>query len=64
MPRIADFKRLYPGFNLNLFAQENQLDLVTNHIDAAIFMIRNIWLMCIAKDCLVKSTSRSVHLST
>ncbi|EMB9227850.1 LysR family transcriptional regulator [Vibrio harveyi] len=37
MPRIADFKRLYPGFNLNLFAQENQLDLVTNHIDAAIF---------------------------
>ncbi|APX06860.1 transcriptional regulator [Vibrio campbellii] len=37
MPRIADFQRHFPGFNLNLFAQENQLDLVTNQIDVAIF---------------------------
>lgn len=37
LPRIADFKRHYPGFNLNLFAQENQFDLVSNQIDVAIF---------------------------
>ncbi|MGR5194867.1 LysR substrate-binding domain-containing protein [Vibrio rotiferianus] len=37
MPRLADFKRHYPGFNLNLFAQENQIDLIANQIDVAIF---------------------------
>ncbi|AQM67599.1 Glycine cleavage system transcriptional activator [Vibrio campbellii] len=37
IPRLANFKHLYPGFNLNLFAQENQHEFLTNPVDVGIF---------------------------
>ncbi|MGD8109070.1 LysR substrate-binding domain-containing protein [Vibrio sp. TRT 21S02] len=37
LPKLADFKAQYPKFNLNIFAQENNQDLVGNNVDVAIF---------------------------
>ncbi len=36
LPRIADFKKRYPNFNLNIFAQEEQ-NFHQNHLDVAIY---------------------------
>jgi len=36
LPRVADFKRRYPKFNLNIFSQEEQ-DFHQNHLDVAIY---------------------------
>lgn len=36
LPRIAEFKRRYPRFNLNIFAQEEQ-DFHKNHLDVAVY---------------------------
>ncbi|MGR5554817.1 LysR substrate-binding domain-containing protein [Vibrio fortis] len=36
LPRLADFKKRYPKFNLNIFSQEEQ-DFHQNHLDIAIY---------------------------